>query len=153
MYRQKLEEVIVAGMPATADQVRARHILLQTREEAETALARLRGGEGFEELAAELSQDTATKEEGGDLGWFPLEQMTPAFGEAAFALQPGQVSEIVETEFGYHIIRVDEREADRELEFAALWEAERRAISDWFAAQRISQNVVRSWDSSMVPKE
>jgi len=151
LYREKLEEVITAQVPTSAEQVRARHILLETREEAEDALARLRAGEDFEELAAELSQDTATKEQGGDLGWFPREQMTATFSEAAFALQPGEISDVVETEFGYHIIRVDEREADRELDAAARWQIERKAISDWFAAQRVSQNVVRSWDSSMVP--
>ena len=153
LYRERLEEVIKAEVPTTADQVHARHILLETADEAEAALARLRDGEDFGELAAELSQDAATREEDGDLGWFPQAQMPPAFGEAAFALQPGELSEIVETDLGYHIIRVDERQADRELDDIARWQAERKAISDWFAAQRVSQNVVRSWDSTMVPEE
>jgi len=153
LYREKLEEVLTAALPTAAEQVQARHILLQTREEADAALARLRDGEDFAELAAELSIDTATKEQGGDLGWFPRGQMTPAFSEAAFALQPGETSEVVETEFGYHIIRLDQREADRELDPTARLQAERKAISDWFAAQRISQTIVQSWDSSMVPKD
>jgi len=151
LYREKLEEVIIAGVPTEADQVRARHILVETREEAEAVLDQLAAGEDFEELAGELSQDPSTKEQGGDLGWFPREQMTATFGEAAFALEPGEVSQVVETEFGYHIIRVEEREANRELDAGALWQAQRKAVSDWLTAQRVSQNVVRSWDSSMVP--
>ncbi len=153
LYREKLEEVIRAGVPAVADQVHARHILLETLEEAEAALVRLRDGEGFEELAAELSGDTGTKDQGGDLGWFPREQMAPAFGEAAFALQPGELGGVVETEFGYHIIRVDEREADRELDATARWEAERSAVNDWFAAQRASQDIVRYWDTVLASEE
>ncbi len=153
LYRERLEEVIRAGVPAVADQVHARHILLETLEEAEAALVRLRDGEGFEELAAELSGDTATKDQGGDLGWFPREQMAPAFGEAAFALQPGELGGVVETEFGYHIIRVDEREAERELDATARWEAERRAVNDWFAAQRASQDIERHWDTVLASEE
>ncbi|HUV93677.1 MAG TPA: peptidylprolyl isomerase, partial [Anaerolineae bacterium] len=136
-----------------ADQVHARHILLETLEEAEAALVRLRDGEGFEELAAELSQDTASKDQGGDLGWFPREQMVSAFSEAAFALEPGEISGVIESEFGYHIIRVDERETDRELDATARWEAESRVVDDWFAAQRASQDIVRHWDSVLASEE
>jgi len=153
LCREKLEESIKAEVPTTADQVHARHILLKTREEAEAALTRLRNGEDFKELAGKLSQDEATKEKGGDLGWFPRGQMVSAFSDAAFALQPGEVSEVVETDFGYHIIRVDEREANRELDATARWQAEQKATSDWLAAQRASQDIVRSWDSTMVPME
>ena len=153
LYREKLEEVIKAGVPTVADQVHARHILLETLEEAEAALVRLRDGEGFEELAAELSQDTASKDHGGDLGWFPREQMVSAFSEAAFALEPGETSGVIESEFGYHIIRVDERETDRELDATARWEAESRVVDDWFAAQRASQDIVRHWDSVLASEE
>jgi len=153
LYREKLEAALKAEVPATAEQVHARHILFKTREEAEKALERLKNGEDFAALAQELSQDTATKDQGGDLGWFPRGQMEAAFEEAAFALQPGQLSEIIETSYGFHLILVEERDANRPLEGTALEDAQAKAISEWFAARRASPDVVRSWDSTMIPKD
>jgi len=153
LYREALSEAIGAEAPTSAEQVHARHILLQTREEAESVLARLEAGEDWDALAAELSQDSSNKDDGGDLGWFPRGQMVAAFDEAAFALQPGETSGVVETEFGFHIIRVDERQADRPLEGAALQRAQDQAWEDWLTAQRSSDQVVRSWNSTMVPQD
>lgn len=101
--------------------VRARHILLGFPDQATTAqrdsvraqmegiLARIRSGESFEELARTWSQDAGSGAQGGDLGTFGRGEMVLPFEEAAFALEPGEVSGIVETPFGLHIIRVDER--------------------------------------------
>jgi len=149
----KVAEALKAEAPTTADQVHAQHILVKTKEEAEAALARLRNGEDLAVLAAELSLDTSTKDNGGDLGWFSRGQMVQEFEAVAFSLEPGQTSDPVETSYGFHIIRVLERDANRTLEGSALAEAQDRAVSDWFAAQRIAPEVVRSWDSTMVPPE
>jgi hypothetical protein len=73
-------------------------------------LARLREGADFAELAREHSQDPGSAEQGGDLGWFERGQMVRPFDEAAFALDAGEVSDVVETPFGFHIIRSEERE-------------------------------------------
>lgn len=101
--------------------VRARHILLRfppgaspaqidsVRALAESLRSRLENGESFEALAREYSQDTGSGANGGDLGSFGKGEMVPPFEEAAFALQIGEISPIVETTFGLHIIRVDER--------------------------------------------
>ena len=81
----------------------------RVRARAEDVLNRVRQGGDFAALAREFSSDASNKEQGGDLGWFGRGRMLPAFEQAAFALQPGQVSDIVETQFGFHIIKVDER--------------------------------------------
>jgi parvulin-like peptidyl-prolyl isomerase len=141
LLRDKLEEALTADAPTTGDQVHARHILVATREEAEDALARLGAGEDFDALAAELSTDESNREKGGDLGWFARGMMVAPFEEVAFALQPGEVSDVVETSFGFHVIRVDDRSAQEQ------------AVADWFAAQRVSPDVVRSWNSTMVPAD
>jgi len=84
----------------------------QNRSKAEEVLKRARAGEDFSKLAKEFSTDPGSKEKGGDLGWFGHGQMVPEFEQAAFALQPGQISEIVQTKFGYHIIKLEERKTE-----------------------------------------
>jgi len=88
-------------------EIHARHILLATEDEAKAALKRVKGGEDFAKVAAELSKDPAG--EGGDLGWFTKDRMVPEFAEAAFKLDAGQISDPVKTQFGWHIIKVEEK--------------------------------------------
>jgi len=106
---------------ALPEGVRARHILLrltqpadaatreQVREKAARLLARLQAGEDFAAVAIEASEDTSAAQ-GGDLGYFPRGQMVKSFEDAAFALQPGEISDIVESRFGLHIIKVEDRQ-------------------------------------------
>jgi peptidyl-prolyl cis-trans isomerase C len=103
------------------EQVKARHILIQVpkgasdeekkklKEKADEVLGKVKAGEDFAKLAAEFSDDPGTKSKGGDLGFFSKGSMVPAFEQAAFSLKPGEVSELVETEFGFHVIKVDEK--------------------------------------------
>jgi parvulin-like peptidyl-prolyl isomerase len=81
----------------------------KARSTAEDIVRRARAGENFEALAKEYSSDPSNKDKGGDLGWFGRGRMVKAFEDAAFALQPGQVSDVVQTQFGYHIIKLEER--------------------------------------------
>ncbi|MHB0857252.1 MAG: peptidylprolyl isomerase [Anaerolineae bacterium] len=153
MYRQRLSEAMGAETPTTEEQVHARHILVETREEAEAVLARLAEGEEFAPLAAELSVDTSTKDQGGDLGWFGRGVMDSAFEEAVFALQPGETSDIVESSFGFHIIRLDERDANHPMDPDRLANAQSEAFSAWLQEQTALPSVERHWNANMVPKD
>ena len=116
------------------EQVRASHILIQVPENADqekkaealaaiqALKARIENGEDFAVLAMENS-DCPSKAKGGDLGFFGREQMVKPFSDAAFALQPGQMSDVVETRFGYHLIRVTERKEEQTLPFNDVKEA------------------------------
>ncbi|HEY5226369.1 MAG TPA: peptidylprolyl isomerase [Methylovirgula sp.] len=86
-------------------EIHARHILVATKEEAEAALKRVKGGEDFAKVAKEVSKDSGA--DGGDLGWFTKERMVPEFAAAAFKLKVGQISDPVKTQFGWHIIQVE----------------------------------------------
>lgn len=89
--------------------IRASHILVKTEEEAKKVLEKIQKGEDFHALAATESIDNMSAVQGGDLGFFARGQMVPEFEEAAFSLKPGEVSEIVQTDYGYHIIKVEDR--------------------------------------------
>jgi len=89
-------------------EVRARHILVKTEEEAKAIIADLKNGADFAELARQKSTDPGASE-GGDLGYFPKEEMVPEFADAAFKLEKGQISEPVHTRFGWHVIKVEDK--------------------------------------------
>jgi peptidyl-prolyl cis-trans isomerase C len=90
------------------EEVHARHILVPTEEEAKAILAQLKAGADFATLAKEKSKDPGAAE-GGDLGYFTREQMVPEFAEVAFKLGKGQLSDPVKTQFGWHIIKVEDK--------------------------------------------
>lgn len=91
------------------EEVKARHILVKTEDEARDIKKKIADGADFEELAKEHSLDPGTKDNGGLLGFFSRGQMVPQFEEAAFILEPGNISDPVESRFGWHLIKVEER--------------------------------------------
>lgn len=91
------------------EEVNARHILVEEEAQAKAVAERLKKGEDFAKVAAELSKDPGSGKEGGSLGWFSKERMVPEFAEAAFKLEKGQVSEPVKSQFGWHVIRLEDR--------------------------------------------
>lgn len=94
------QQVII--QPQASDSAKAR-----ARREAEAAVAQLAAGEKFEDVARRVSDDPASRERGGDLGWFRPGAMVPQFEQAVFALRPGETSGIVESDFGFHVIRLE----------------------------------------------
>jgi peptidyl-prolyl cis-trans isomerase C len=90
-------------------EVRARHILVPTEDEAKAILAEIKKGTDFAELAKQKSKDPGAAAEGGDLGYFGKDQMVPEFADTAFKLDKGQVSEPVKTQFGWHVIKVEDK--------------------------------------------
>ncbi|HEV2604537.1 MAG TPA: peptidylprolyl isomerase [Microvirga sp.] len=105
---RKLYDETVKGLTPEAE-VRARHILVESEAEAKTVAERLKKGEDFAKVAEELSKDPGSKSDGGDLGFFEKDRMVEPFAEAAFKMEPGQISEPVKTQFGWHVIRVEEK--------------------------------------------
>jgi foldase protein PrsA len=116
MISQRVWEIIAADVSATAEQVHVRIIVVATEEEARQVLALLQAGGDFVALARERSLDVATKDNGGDLGWFPRGLVAPELENAAFALQAGAISEPISVGEGFHILQVVEREAARPLD-------------------------------------
>jgi len=138
------------------EEVHARHILLPTEEEAKAALDRVKKGEDFAKVATELSKDPAG--DGGDLGWFTKDRMVPEFADAAFKLQPGQISDPVKSQFGWHIIKVEERRTRNfppfeELKDQAARYVAQKAQSDLIASLHGTAKIERADDSgNLVPE-
>jgi peptidyl-prolyl cis-trans isomerase D len=129
----------------TPEQIRASHILLNTagkdeaavRKQAEELLQKIKAGADFAALAKQYSDDTGSKANGGDLDYFGRGRMVPEFETAAFALMPGQVSDVVKSQFGFHIIKV----TDKKAAVTRPLEEVRAQIEDQLKAQRADQQI------------
>ncbi len=136
MLSAALQEYVVGSTPTTVEQAHVRHILLASEADAMSVLLQLRSGGNFAALAKQYSQDKASSESGGDLGFFPRGVMPIEIEAVAFALDPGQTSGIVKTDFGYHIIQVVERDSARIVpdEMIAAWR--QQSFLRWLEAQK-----------------
>jgi len=141
----------------SGDQVRVRHILVSTEEEARYVSERVKN-EPFEEVAKQVSKDTATASKGGDLDYLRREQMFPDFAKAAFALKPGEVSGVVRTPFGYHIIKLVDRKKGQPFTYEQVKEQLRRRLLDerqnqqyqeWVKGLEAAAKITR--DESLLP--
>lgn len=133
---------------ANEEEVSARHILVETEDEAKKILADLKKGADFVAIAKEKSKDPGSKENGGDLGFFSKEQMVPEFAEAAFKLNKGQLSEPVKSQFGWHVIRVDDKRKKQPPEFDKVKDqiqtfVQRRAQAEMITKLRESAKIER----------
>lgn len=128
---------ITAAVPTSAEQVLARQILLSDLFQAERLLAQLESGTPFETVV--LNNDPQRL---GTLGWFPRGYLLqPEVEEAAFAMQPGEYSAIVETSLGFHLIEVLERDAARELSPQARLQLQMQALEDWLESERQENDI------------
>jgi peptidyl-prolyl cis-trans isomerase C len=127
---------IAESVPAEVEQVHARHILVASREEAEGLHEEILAGADLGELALTFSLDLSTRPAGGDLGWFPRGYLTtPEVETAAFLLEPGGTSEVIESGLGFHIVQTLER-ATRPLQPDALERLQETAVENWLEARR-----------------
>jgi peptidyl-prolyl cis-trans isomerase D len=115
----------------------------EARLRAQNALDQVKAGADFAAVASALSEDAGSKDNGGDLGCFPRGSMVPAFDEAAFSLAPGQTSELVKTDFGYHVIRVRERRPESVPAFSQVKERIRAILGNQKAREVADQQATR----------
>ena len=140
LLRQKVYDAITKDVAKTQDQVWARHILVASEADATKVEDALKAGGNFAELAKQYSTDTSNKDQGGDLGWFPKGTMVTEFEDAAFKLKVGEISQPVQTTYGYHIIQVLGHES-RPLTDTQLEQAKQKVYSDWLTAEKKTLNV------------
>jgi peptidyl-prolyl cis-trans isomerase C len=135
---------------AEEKEVHARHILVRTapgdekgskdaEEKIKAVIARLKKGEDFAKVAGEVTEDPSGKANGGDLGYFSKEQMVPEFSDTAFKLEKGQISDPIKTQFGWHVIKVEDKRAKPTPKFEEV-------------KPQIEQFVVRKAQAEMVTK-
>jgi peptidyl-prolyl cis-trans isomerase C len=145
-FRTELRREILAGwqrdkiiesVPTTAEQVHVRQILLQDEENANAVYTQLKAGADFATLAKDYDPVL-----GGDLGWFPSGMLTqPNVDEAAFALQPGEMSQVIKSAIGFHILYVIERDPAHPLSIDARKMLQQKALTDWLASSRAVSTV------------
>jgi len=133
-----MRDKIITEVPGTAEQVHAQQILLYNEEAARKVADQLDAGANFADLAALYDPNT-----GGELGWFPRGYLLePDLEQAAFSLEPGQQSDVIATEVGYHILLVLERDPQHPLSPDAYLVMQEKALQDWLAQKRTESEIV-----------
>ncbi len=152
IYQEKVMDVVLADLKPEEEQVWARHILVADQATAQKVEDLLKAGGDFATLAKEYSTDS-TATNGGDLGWFGKGVMDPAFEQVAFSLAIGQISDPVQTQFGWHIIQVLGHEV-RPLDQSQFDQLRQQKFSDWLTQQRDAEQVdINSDWTNYVPAE
>lgn len=153
VIRQEILDAVTGDVKQTQEQVQIQHILVAEEETALEVLQKLEDGDSFEDLAAEYSLDTSNADLGGDLGWFGRGQMVTPFEDAAFALEVGEISDPVQTDFGWHILKSNGKE-ERQLDINAYEQLRNQAFSEWLAEKeaQYEPEINENW-TKFVPSE
>lgn len=126
-------------------EVKASHILIQDEVTAKDVLERVKQGESFADLAKQYSEDPGSKDKGGDLGYFRRGVMVPAFEKTAFSLEVGEISDLVKTDFGYHIIKVEDiknfQDLKAEIQDENQLEEEKNSVIEGVKEGRFLENI------------
>jgi parvulin-like peptidyl-prolyl isomerase len=156
VLREQLGEALSAEVPTTDEHVHAYHILVEDEETALEVGEKLEAGGVFADLVTEYSTDEGTVDQGGEIGWLAAGQVgaLPATAvEAAFALEPGEFSEAIETYQGYHIVTIDQRLADYTLDEDTLRSRQAQAFDEWLAQARETATIERTWSAEDIPSD
>jgi len=155
LYRKKVMDAVLKELKVgpEEEEVWARHILVPDEATANIVLERLKAGDNWNDQAKKFSTDTASKDSGGDLGWFGRGVMDPAFEKAAFALGIGEISQPVQSQFGWHIIQVLGHEV-RPLSQSDYQQYQQKSFDDWIKALRDKSKVeIRDVWQQVVPTD
>jgi len=141
-----MRDLVTLQLARNVPQINVRHILTSEESAATRAVQALRAGANFIELARQTSEDATTRSSGGELGFLPQGVMPPTFDEVAFAMQPGEISDVVRSEFGFHAIQVVEIDPSRRVP-DELWPVvQERAFVTWLEQQRARADIqIASW--------
>jgi len=156
MLVDKVRDHFADQVSTEAEQVNVSHIQVDTEQEAQAAVERLDAGEEFAIVASEVSTNTFTASNGGELGWLLEGDLASQFGptveEAAFSLSPGEYSQPISSTIGYQIIMVNERGL-RPLSEFRLQAQQQQAYVDWLQEARSAEGVEMLWDPNMAPPD
>lgn len=142
LLRAKAAQAATARVGDTAEQVRAQMLVVADEATAQDLLAQIQSGADFAVLAVQYSLDLSSRAAGGDLGWFPRGLLTmPEVEEAAFALQPGEISGVIKSALGYHIIQTLERDPARPLSPTAAQALRAQAYQTWLTGLLAQANI------------
>ncbi len=149
LLHDKLQDAVgKEQVPDSQPQVHTRQILVATPDQANSLLAQLQAGADFAQLAQQNSTDAATRTNGGDMGWWSRGGQTKTLEDAAFALQPGQLSDVIQDTAGFHILQLLESDPSRAVAAAQLTGQRQKAFNDWLTSRRSGQDVKLSMDQA-----
>ncbi len=152
--RQKVREAIEADVGQSAEQVHASHILVSTKDLADSLFQQVQQPEAnFEQIAKDNSTDTSTAPNGGDLGWFPRGIMVGEFDAVAFATPPGQISQPFQSEFGWHIVKVYALEPDRPMTDDQISQVKSSRVEKWLEDQKADSDIESEVDPTPTPAD
>ena len=136
-----LRDAVTAYIPSKMEQVHLRHILVGSEDEARQILKQIKKSDDFVRLAKQYSTDMGTRETGGDLGFYPRGILSPEIDKVAFNVVVGQISDVIHTSFGYHIIQVIERDMAKEVSPEMMIALRQDAFMRWLEAERAKAKI------------